>query len=61
MIDNLIFDLIKQIWTNLELYFEKSYEIFKFLEIFSIFFEFFEIFMNSFEFQIDLFNLKSIL
>ena len=37
MIDNLIFDQMKQIWINLELYFE-SYEFFNFKGFFRIFF-----------------------
>ena len=36
MIDNLIFDQMKQIWINLKLYFEIS-EFSNFLEIFLIF------------------------
>ena len=47
MIDNLICDPIKQIWINLELYFER-YEFYNFKDFFS-------------KFEIDLFNLKLIL
>ena len=47
MIDNSISNPMKQIWINLELYFE--------------IYEFCEIFQNFYEFKIDLFNLKSIL
>ena len=51
MIDNLISDLIKQIWVNLELYF-KTYEFFNFRD--------FLIFFNFAEFKIDLFELNSL-
>ena len=50
MINNSIFDPMKQIWINLGLYFER-YEFANFKGLFCIFFEF----------KIDLFNLKSIL
>ena len=59
MIDNLIYDPMKQIWINLELYFE-SYKISNFRDFLN-FFKFFLNFLNFFEFKIDLFNLKSIL
>ena len=39
MIDYSIYDPTKQIWTNLELYFE-SYDFLEFLGIFRNFFEF---------------------
>ena len=49
MIDNLICDTMKQIWNNLELYYE-SYD-------FSNFFKFFQ---NFLEFKIDLFDLNTL-
>ena len=42
MIDNLIFDQMKEIWINLELYFE-SYEFSNFLDFSRFFLKFFEI------------------
>ena len=52
MIDNLVYDPMKQISINLELYFE-SYT-------FLIFRDFFRFFFNFHEFKIDLFNLNSL-
>ena len=45
MIDNLIYDQMKQIWINLELYFE-SCEFSNLKVFFKIFQNFFEFFMN---------------
>ena len=45
MIDNSISDPMKQIWINLELYFER-YEFSNFLEFFKIFLNFFEFLLN---------------
>ena len=53
MIDNLTYDPMKQVWINLELYFE-SYEFSNFYGLF----KFFQIFS---ELKNDLFNLKLIL
>ena len=52
MIDTLIYDQMKEIWINLELYFE-SYE-------FSNFYGFFGFFLNFSEFLRILWNEKSI-
>ena len=52
MIDNFISDPMKQIWINLELYFE-SCEFSNFKGFFWIFSEFF---FNFSDFKIDLFN-----
>ena len=43
MIDNLISDQMKQIWINLELYFE-IYEFCNFRDVFRFFLNFFEFF-----------------
>ena len=45
MIDYLIFDPTKKIWTNLELYFE-SYDFYNFKEFFGIFLNLFKFIFN---------------
>ena len=52
-------DPMKQIWINLQLYFE-IYEFSFFRDFFGFLF-YLLIFLNFFEFKIDLFNLKLIL
>ena len=50
MIDNLIYDLMKQIWINLELYFE--------IYAFPLFGDFSGFFLNFYEFNSIYFELK---
>ena len=50
MIDNLISDKMKEIWINLELYFE-SYEISNFKGFFGSFSDFYEFIWIYFEFK----------